>query len=361
MRFETACFSATFDANGTMMISSGRKKEARLIRKANRAAAVGRLMLGAIRNWQEFLEADTLDLEDLPRRQLKSGRADVRNRLSHEMKTFCTKNFEGLDVPRLSMMYEEIKAHRGLELPLSEFESRFARVRREVLRGAPSHSTVCVSLWGLQFKFPEHELSQDVLAAIAICVEAHEELRNYEGMGHEEAKQKRDRIRNLFREHGFAVRALLIGCFNLLEAYLNGLAWDFIQVHGTAGLSNRKRSLLEDSTSVSIRDKLRKYPEAVTGRELWQPEDSELDEFLDRMKPFRDSLVHPSPFSAPDRFGGHDKLRLFYRIDHGTALTTIQLLVRLLRKIHLHVFQERQSLPQWLEEINLKIQDLGVK
>lgn len=70
---------------------SGREREAKMIRQANRAAAVGRLMLGEFNSWQEFLEADVLDLENLPRRQLKSGKTDVKRRLYSEIKSFCSK------------------------------------------------------------------------------------------------------------------------------------------------------------------------------------------------------------------------------------------------------------------------------
>jgi hypothetical protein len=96
------------------------------LRQANRAAAVGRLMLGETRHWVEFLEADQLDLSALPRRQLKPGKVDVKKRLSAELERFCGKNFKGMTQQGLSNMYEDIKAFRGMEMPLSEFERRFA-------------------------------------------------------------------------------------------------------------------------------------------------------------------------------------------------------------------------------------------
>ncbi|MFO7899458.1 MAG: hypothetical protein R6V58_10425, partial [Planctomycetota bacterium] len=65
-----------------MRMLSGREKEVAAIREANRAAAVGRLMLGELKDWHEFIAADSADLAKLPRRQLKSGKADVRRRLS---------------------------------------------------------------------------------------------------------------------------------------------------------------------------------------------------------------------------------------------------------------------------------------
>ena len=63
---------------------SGREKEAAVIRQANRAATVGRLLLGELRDWSEFLEADVADLQSLPRRQLRSGKADIKRRHRRE-------------------------------------------------------------------------------------------------------------------------------------------------------------------------------------------------------------------------------------------------------------------------------------
>jgi hypothetical protein len=153
---------------------SGRNREVIIIRQANRAAAVGRLMLGEMNHWGEFLGADQIDLTTLPRRQLKSGKADVKKRLSLELDKFCERNFQGMTQQRLSEMYEDIKAFRGMEMPLSEFEHRFAPVLRSVLKGNPAHLTVSISLWGLQYKIPEEELSQDIMEAAALSAYAQE-------------------------------------------------------------------------------------------------------------------------------------------------------------------------------------------
>jgi len=68
---------------------TGRQRESAVIRQANRALAMGRLMLGEFRDWDEFLHADQLDLAGLRRSQLKAGVADVKHRLSRELKKFC--------------------------------------------------------------------------------------------------------------------------------------------------------------------------------------------------------------------------------------------------------------------------------
>jgi hypothetical protein len=335
----------------------GREREARLIRQANRAATVGRLMLGELHTWRQFLEADTLDLESLPRRNLKAAVVDVRQRLSPEIKDFCSKNFRGMNESILSLLYEEVKAYRGLELPLSEFEKRFAAVRRGVLKGNPIHVTVSISLWGLQFKFPEDELAKDLTSALDLIAEAHAKLQSFETKPHTLLLARRAEIASLTQQKMFSVRSAFLCCFNLVEAYLNGLAWDYVQTHGTANLSNQKRKALEDSTSTSLRDKLGKYPAILTDRELWKNPDEEFEEFVDILKPYRDSLVHPSPFSAPERFGGYDKLRLFYRIDSDTVIKTADLLVRIIRRVHRHIYLDAGTLPEWFSRLESKIEE----
>lgn len=189
---------------------SGRDKEAAMIRQANRAAAVGRLMLGEVRHWVEFLGADQIDLTSLPRRQLKSGKADIKKRLSEELEQFCKANFRGMTKQRLSEMYDDIKAFRGMEMPLSEFERRFAPVRSEVLRGNPAHLTVSISLWGLQFRIPEEELARDIMQAAEFGANAQERLKNFESSSHVELLRNRSTIGSLLRRKLYAARSAVI-------------------------------------------------------------------------------------------------------------------------------------------------------
>jgi hypothetical protein len=76
------------------------------------------------------------------------------------------------------------------------------------------------------------------------------------------------------------------------------------------------------------------------------------------LKPFRDSLVHPSPFSAPERFGGYDKLRLFYRIDDDTVMSTADLLVHIIKKVYQHIYPDIQTLPEWISQLESKIEEI---
>jgi hypothetical protein len=333
-----------------MSTLSGRDKEALRIKQANRAAAVGRLMLGLIKDWHEFLEADTADLASLPRRQLKSGRGDVKKRLSASISGFCKNNFIGMTEQKLSLLYEEVKATRGLELPLLEFEERFAVVQPGVFKGIPAHLTVSISLWGLQYLVPEELLAKDVASAVEISSTADLKLQEFEHLSHSELQDKRDDIRLLVRQKQFGARAAVIACFNLMEAYLNGLAWDYLRTQNTDTLSNRQRNMLDDSKSTTIRAKLKNYPEMITGSSPWEAEDADLQGFLDLVKPFRDSLVHPSPFNAPEKFGGYDKLRLLYRVDYDTAAVAVTLTDNIIKKLHRHIKGDSEPMPTWMTE-----------
>ena len=107
---------------------------------------------------------------------------------------------------------------------------------------------------------------------------------------------------------------------------------------------------------MSTRDKLKKYPATISGKQLWEEPDGELEGFISTLKPFRDSLMHPSPFSAPERHGGYDKLSLFYRVDHDTGLLTANLLVTLVKRMQKHIYGEQSVLPVWIDELDQEVQ-----
>lgn len=79
-----------------------------------------------------------------------------------------------------------------------------------------------------------------------------------------------------------------------------------------------------------------------------------MSQFLDVVKPFRDSLVHPSPFATSEKFGGYDKLRLLYRTDKETADMAASMTARLLIRIHKHINVD-SPLPPWMEELWAKV------
>lgn len=128
-----------------------REQEAVAIAEINRAAAVGRLMMGRLltSGWQDFLkDTEPAELSALPRQRLRGAVADVRKRLVGDVGQFCRENFSGMTVEKLAALHGAIKRTipYGLRMPLVDFEKKFGAIRPKVLRDAPPHSTVWISL-----------------------------------------------------------------------------------------------------------------------------------------------------------------------------------------------------------------------
>lgn len=206
----------------------GRTKEAHRIRAANRAVAVVRLMDGQLSDWLEFLDVDLTDLEGLPRSTLKVGQYDVKRRVSKNIKKFCDANFYGMTEEILNELFEDIKSLRGLEIPLNDFQEKYARIKPRTLAGIPPHSTVRISLWGLRFEYPEHHLADDISCALANAIKYDKYLNAWKQKQHFDLRNKESEIAHNIRLKKYHSRMTLMSCFNLVEAYFNSLAWDFL-------------------------------------------------------------------------------------------------------------------------------------
>lgn len=327
----------------------GRDRDIQALQRSQRAAAVGRLMLGEIKDWKEFLSPETEDFSRFKRRDLKSDRKRFQSGLSRGIRKFCDKNFNGMTEAKLEKLFLKVKERRGLEIPLSEFQVEFAPLRPETLSGAPIHCTVVISLWGLKMMYPEDFLSKDIIEAISQIREAREILAPFEKRSHSSNSAQKEEISRALSRQRFASRSCFLACFNLVEAALNGLAWDFAQNDARmASLSKKKQAVIEDG---NFRDKLIKYPEIISGKPLWDEGDERVRSFLDVVKTHRDALVHASPFSRPERFGGLNKLEHVYRIDEKIALDAASSTVLLLVSLLQHIKGTDLPVPPWLEEL----------
>jgi hypothetical protein len=329
------------------MIIKGRDREATLIRNANLACAVGRLLLGEISSWNEFLEPDTVDYINLPRKQLKSGKYDIQKNLKIRIDDFCKSNFTKMTIPKLVSLYKEVKIRRNLEIPYTEFRDKYSPIRRFFEKGYPDYSTVCISLWGLQYRFPEHDFSNDMVVATEHFIKADIELDEYREEQHSNLSVDKDKIANLIRKIESAKRQLMQTAFSLLECYLNGIAWTYYQKEKSAALSKRKVNTLQDTSNLTFRDKIRKYPSIIFGKEI---DEGSYQFLLDEAKKFRDALMHPSPFSAPEKFGGYDKLEKIYNLDNEIVSRTVSESMGLIEKFE-SMQGENTPVPVWLPEI----------
>jgi hypothetical protein len=327
------------------------------IQQANRAAAVGRLLLGEIKDWQEFLELGHVPV-DLPRRNLRGGSRDVRRRLSKSLASFADRNFVDASPAKLSALYEEIKAFRGLEMSLGEFQTRFLKFRPSVLRGTPAHATVVISLWGLQFMFPEDFLAKDIVTQLTEVIQAEKALTKYRQAAHSVLADDKEAISQLIARKAEAQRSCFHSCFSLLEAYLNGVAWEANQKDSNK-LIAQDAAYLRNCAEKSLSSRLLEVPRILGGRQLWDKTDRRVQDLLDTMKPLRDSLTHPSPFRAPEKFGGYDKLRNFYRVETSTVVDLANLVCNLLAAINSHISASSLLGPGWLDTVKKTLAQIG--
>ncbi len=328
------------------MALKGRDKEANLIRDVNVACAAGRLLLGELSSWEEFLEPDLVNYSELPRKQLKSGKYDIKTNLQQRIDNFCKSNFPKMSCSKLVMLFEELKAHRRLEIPYLDFCKKYSPINDFHKKGYPMHSTVCISLWGLQYRFPEHDFSNDLVISLNQLIEAEAELDTYRNAEHEKLKYEKNNISSLVRKSESSKRQVMQASFSILECYLNDIAWEFHNNEGQT-LSKGKTKLLKDISNVTLRDKIRKYPLTIFGKEL---DEKTYKYILDEAKQYRDSLMHPSLFSAPEKFGGYDKLAKLYNIDMEIIVKTVFGVIKIVEEIET---MKGKNTPEliWLPEV----------
>ena len=230
---------------------SGRDRDVDEIVTYERAVEVGRLLLGKLDGPMRPIFAQ--QYRDMPRQRLKSGRHSIRDGRRDEIERFCNSNFEELRWQELAYLYEPLYHHRSVwRLPLLEFIDRFGRPKEHVLAGAPLHSTVVLSPWGLQTEFPEMHLMKDLGVAFNSAAEIDRELGQRRAtLAQAKGEEIREEIAQSHRQAAFYRRMSILSCFNLVEAYVNGLAWEYVKRHGISGLSKNNQKILRGRNDVA--------------------------------------------------------------------------------------------------------------
>lgn len=321
------------------------------IRRANRAAAVGQLMLGQISSWDDYDAVDHIDGVAISRWQLRSGRNDVDFRLGAEIEKFCTLNFDGMSIDKLDSLYDDIKSSRGLDMPLTDFEEKICEIKPEVRHGSRRHVTLDLSLQGLAFWTPEDELVADISIAFSEIERANEVLRPDTPSSHKQPEPHE--IVEASRRERFAARAALLAIFNLAEAYVNSLAWEIVDQGLTSELNKKDRRMVEHSSG-SLRERFKRLPEILNGGATTAINESAVQLF-DNLKPFRDSLCHPSPLPST-RLAGRSKSAAFRRAGTDTAVGSLFCLINAID--HVEEQREQRTPPDsWFQDLKLLFGD----
>lgn len=318
---------------------------------------MGRLLLGEFQSWDDFWAASGRPLSSIPRRNLKGGVADVRKRVKKEIEDFCRKNFKEMSVEKLEQLFldieELIRGHGAASLPLVDFEHRYGIPYARLERRVPRHAFVHISLWGLNYWFPEDKISKDLIQSLRVFREADRKIHSLSAQKFSDLVQQRADVANAVGAREFSLRNCLLNSFALMEAYLNGLAWDHLIEADPDTLPPAHRKLLEDTGHVSLRKKLLNYPSIVSGSPCSLNESNEQVKYLlEFLKPFRDSLMHPSPMAAHANEWELSKLVRMQMLE-GTpvALSAAACVAELIVTIERHINRDQNTLPMWLQDL----------
>ncbi|MGH9448589.1 MAG: hypothetical protein ACRD3O_23165, partial [Terriglobia bacterium] len=159
------------------------------------------------------------------------------------------------------------------------------------------------------------------------------------------------------KAHAFYVRSAVLSAFYFVEAYLNGLAFNFT-LHCRPDLSQDKQDKLLESDSktgrerwLSLRSKMLEYPKIILDRRdppLMEQNCQEMKLLIEEAKELRDSIVHqsPRPEVGSDDFG---KLKQFSSIQLAHATRIVDATVSYVMKLNQLLGRHGINL-SWLKE-----------
>ena len=304
-------------------------------------------MLGELNGPMQVISKS--DYLSMTRAEIRQRRDTVRKFLKGELLKFCRDNFEHVSPEDFGSLYDLLLEHgNSIRIPLKRFMEIIGEFRPGRL-DAPAHATVSLSPWGLQTDYPEMHLAKDLALSFNDMLNADDKLKTYEGISWKSAKtsETSEEVGNLYRRKQFSMRMCLLSCFNLCEAYINGLAWVHLETADTTALSKNQRQVLEGNRS--LMERMEKVPAIVKGTDNspLNRNTPPLSEFQDLVKPFRDSIVHASPFSTPERFGGYDKLQKIYGLEVDTVRFAVDFVLEMIGKVNSFLTEEPDP-PSWL-------------
>lgn len=349
------------------MLETGRQQEARTVARANRVEAVIRLCSGKVDDWETFLrDTDPAEVLGLDRTRLRRQAGAAKQRVSKLVVGFSRFFFVGATEGVFHALFDEIKAGipLGLHMPMHDFEARFAPVRRESSKGRdqerPFHATISITLLGLQYEYPEWHFANDVAMAMAEARELNQTLAPFSGTFDPKLKAKWIEVQPLAKREAAVLRWCIVGCSSLVEAYLGALAWRLQKTEGErlSQLSSKDRKTVEDA-GPSFRDRLIRIPRILTGIDLWDEQDPNVQAVLE-VKQIRDALMHPSPFSVSEKYGGRDKLAIVYSLDHDVVERCVKSTFLALEQIFRHTNGHTVPLPSWMLMIGRLVEDVAV-
>jgi hypothetical protein len=197
----------------------------------------------------------------------------------------------------------------------------------------PYGQVLLQGFYGAAIRHPEYHLARDLALLYNLFLDS-------ESIIDEEQRQRRIHT----SEHSQSLaRSVILTCFNLLEAFVSGLATGFLIEHPNAPVDVRKK--LADN-KLSLRKRLILFPPLVTQqRVLTDDTKPPFKKLFGECKERRDSFVHCEPGQNPTKWG-YVKEEHFHDVSRAVVRETVDLTLQAISLIWKLVHGKEK--PSWL-------------
>jgi hypothetical protein len=284
-----------------------------------KAMVAARLLMGHFDSWAAFDQERQIAAKIANRQAARSVSAQIGRTyrdLSVETQKFIAENFARCDYADLAKLCDAISVSAGLYLRLDEFETKFFPLAERITRRFPFHAHVSITLWGLQFEFPEFHFLRDLESALKDLEETQARLSKFR-QSHRNPKEARGEVADLIARERFLSRSIISAAFSLVEAFLSGLFFAAVRRGSIGSLSCDTKfvSYAKTKESAPLKhriDEVVKFTSQGQSTGAAEPFKS----LMEFGKQYRDAIHHTTPF---ERNAGNRLLDL-YNINHIVAL-----------------------------------------
>ena len=240
--------------------------------------------------------------------------------LSAETRKFITRNFARCDYNELARLCDAVNPGLGLYLRLDEFEKSFFALAEPVRRRFPFYAHVSISIFGLQFEFPEHHFLNDLDAAFEDLKETRQRIDDLGATG-QTMKSRRNDIAPLISREKFISRSMVSASFSLVEAFLSGLFFTALSTHALGSLhcdEDLLKYVKNKDKGATLKDRIdRIVMFASPGHANGQSDPFRT--LIEVGKRYRDAIHHTTPFGLRDADVG-ERLLALYKVKADVAV-----------------------------------------
>lgn len=299
-----------------------------------KALVVARLMMGDFTDWDQYNSEIAIAHKISNRRTARSVMSQIGrdySQMSAEIQQFIKRNFMDVTVAQLAALSDEIKLGIGLSVRLTEFESSFFELAAAVKERHPAHCHIHISLWGLQFEYPEMHFLNDLQAGIEQLNEIGAAIGPF-ARYQRDPKSAQTELSALVSQEKFIRRSLISASFSLVEAYLSGV-FHSIGTDGKLGvrvIGDEFKQYAATKESSPLKSRIQKFlMEASNNSESVEVEP--FQSFIETGKHYRDAIHHTSPFERKDVAAGGRLIALYELNDEITRRCVAGALLSVMR------------------------------